>query len=266
MAKIDTFVAADNYFSQIPHWVLYADISPQAIRLYAVLQHYANKESEAWPSRATLAKEIRVSSTRTVDAAMSELTGIGAVIIEHRMIGNEYTSNRYIVVTALPSAKNSVTPSAENCTTPSKILLTKNNQLKITNTTNKDFDDFWNVYPLKVGKGAAMKAFVKAAADTNVEHIIAGALRYKLDPNRVQAYTAHASTWLNAQRWLDEPLPTRLLTVEERKEKELQIAREKTLRSKEESAKWFAEQEELQKTAVPMPEDIKELLKKTLSK
>ena len=64
------------------------------------------------------------------------------------------------------------------------------------------FVDFWNVYPLKVGKGAALKAFEKAIRTTDADIIIKGALRYKSDPNRVPGYTAHAATWLNAQRWL----------------------------------------------------------------
>jgi hypothetical protein len=81
---------------------------------------------------------------------------------------------------------------------------------------------------LKVGKGAALKAFLKAVRTTDADIIIKGAQRYKLDPNRSQAYTAHASTWLNAQRWLDEALPMRNLSPAEIKEKELQEARIKS--------------------------------------
>jgi hypothetical protein len=262
MTKIDTYVAADNYFSQIPHWVLYADISPQAIRLYAVLQHYANKQSEAWPSRSTLTKEIRVSSTRTVDSAMSELTKIGAVIIEHRMIGNEYTSNRYKVITASPSAVDCTTPSAENDTTYSKILLTKKNQLNITNNTNTQFDEFWKIYPLKVAKQAAMKAYEKALAHASPEIIIRGAQAYATDTNRVPAYTAHPATWLNAHRWLDDALPPREKTVEEKKAEELRLSREKAERERVETERWKQELEQARRNAAPMPETLRSLLRK----
>lgn len=128
------------------------------------------------------------------------------------------------------------------------------------------FVDFWNVYPLKVGKGAAIKAFEKASRRTDAEIIIRGALRYKSDPNRVQGYTAHAATWLNAQRWLDEPLPPRNLSFVEVKEKELQEARIKAEREKEEAAKWFKEQEELKRNAVPPPAELRELLRKSFGK
>jgi uncharacterized protein YdaU (DUF1376 family) len=132
--------------------------------------------------------------------------------------------------------------------------------------TKELFVDFWNVYPLKVGKGAAQKAFEKAIRTTDADIIIKGAQRYKSDPNRVQAYTAHASTWLNAQRWLDEALPQRNLSSAEIKEKELQEARIKSEREKEQAAQWFAEQEEAKRNAVPPPAELRELLRNSFTK
>jgi hypothetical protein len=66
------------------------------------------------------------------------------------------------------------------------------------------FEGFWAVYPRKVGKGAARKAYRHALSRASHLEILAGAKAYaasKPDPQ----YTAHASTWLNADRWLDEP-------------------------------------------------------------
>jgi hypothetical protein len=66
------------------------------------------------------------------------------------------------------------------------------------------FEGFWAVYPRKVGRGAALKAYRHALKRASHAEILAGAQRYaasKPDPQ----YTAHASTWLNADRWLDEP-------------------------------------------------------------
>lgn len=65
------------------------------------------------------------------------------------------------------------------------------------------FDEFWEIYPKKVAKGAARKAFRHANARASSAEIIAGAKRYaasKPDPK----FTAHAASWLNADRWLDE--------------------------------------------------------------
>ena len=128
------------------------------------------------------------------------------------------------------------------------------------------FVSFWNVYPIKVGKGAAIKAFEKAIRTTDADIIIKGAQRYKLDPNRVPGYTAHAATWLNAQRWLDDPLPPRNLSPAEIKEKELQEARARTEREKAENEAWFKQQEEQRQRAVPPPAELRELLRKSFGK
>lgn len=71
------------------------------------------------------------------------------------------------------------------------------------------FVEFWVTYPRRQGKAAAVKAFAKALKSATAEEIIAGARRYAEDPNRDPTYTAHASTWLNHERWTDDPNPPR---------------------------------------------------------
>jgi Helix-turn-helix domain len=99
-------INADNYFAIIPEWVLQANISATAIRLYCVLRRRADKNSfQCHPNRKTLAKDLQVGSVSTVDRAMKELESIGAVKIAHRKNGEEYTSNLYTVITANPIQK-----------------------------------------------------------------------------------------------------------------------------------------------------------------
>jgi uncharacterized protein YdaU (DUF1376 family) len=74
---------------------------------------------------------------------------------------------------------------------------------------NTSFDIFWNTYPIKVGKATAMRSWIKALKRGTAEVIIEGAERYAKDPNRDPSFTAHPSTWLNGDRWLDSPLPQR---------------------------------------------------------
>lgn len=71
------------------------------------------------------------------------------------------------------------------------------------------FGRFWEIYPRKVGKREAWKVWQQIISDASAEEIIAGAVRYRDDPNREPQYTAHPSTWLRAGRWDDDPLPTR---------------------------------------------------------
>jgi len=72
-----------------------------------------------------------------------------------------------------------------------------------------DFEIFWTTYPRKAAKPRAREAWAKAILKADPEVIIAAAAAYADDPNRVQEFTAHAATWLNQERWNDDPLPQR---------------------------------------------------------
>lgn len=91
-------VTADQHFAVVPEWVLYADISAQAVRVYACLRRYADKNGKAHPSYKSLADDTR-SSVATVKRAISELEAVGA-IGKHRRTDGEgrWTSNQYHVI------------------------------------------------------------------------------------------------------------------------------------------------------------------------
>lgn len=122
-------MGADNYFSMIPEWVLDADVSAKAVRLYCVLQRYANSHGVCFPSRTTLAERCKCS-IRTIDQAIDELQQIGALLVaKSRSERGDWANNSYTVVTVdphgvvqkttLPSAENDTTGGAENDTTGS---------------------------------------------------------------------------------------------------------------------------------------------------
>jgi hypothetical protein len=71
------------------------------------------------------------------------------------------------------------------------------------------FDAFWAVYPRKVAKEGARKAYAAAVRQVGTEVILEGARRYAADPNRVQQFTKHPTTWLRQGCWDDEPEPMR---------------------------------------------------------
>lgn len=68
------------------------------------------------------------------------------------------------------------------------------------------FGDFYEkAYPRKVGRRTAAAAFAKALERAPASEIIAGAIRYRNDPTRRPGeFTAHPTTWLNRDGWLDE--------------------------------------------------------------
>lgn len=66
------------------------------------------------------------------------------------------------------------------------------------------FDEFWSIYPEKVGKGAARKAFPLALSKAPLETLIAGVHRYIANKPADRNY-CHPATWLNEERWDDQP-------------------------------------------------------------
>ena len=66
------------------------------------------------------------------------------------------------------------------------------------------FDEFWALYPRKVGKLKAEPAYGKALKLASHEKIMDGVRRY-LKSKPAYADWAHPTTWLNAGRWMDEP-------------------------------------------------------------
>ena len=128
------------------------------------------------------------------------------------------------------------------------------------------FDLFWSAYPIKVGKQAARKAWEKAIKNEKPDVIIQGAERYAADPNRHPSFTAHAATWLNAGRWADAPLPERIKTAEEKRAEELEASRKKSEQERIERERWQAEIRAAEERAVPMPENLKQLLQELKTK
>jgi hypothetical protein len=72
------------------------------------------------------------------------------------------------------------------------------------------FAAFWDAYPSSNAKQAAIKAYRSALKKTDPDTLLRGAERYRDDPRRSPDYTAHASSWLNAGRWEDDPPPSRV--------------------------------------------------------
>jgi len=76
---------------------------------------------------------------------------------------------------------------------------------KVLNGHDKDFAEFWLVYPKRVAKGKAVKAYLRALLKTDSGTILAGAQRYaELRKNEDPTYTAHPATWLNGECWTDD--------------------------------------------------------------
>src|SRR3954468_21951693 len=102
----------EQHFAIVPEWVLDADISDAALRLYAVLLRYGQSSGHRMPGRRLLASRLHKRSRDSVDRALKELVRIGAIVVQHRRQGPVNLTNRY-VVRSTPPRQAPVTPVGE---------------------------------------------------------------------------------------------------------------------------------------------------------
>lgn len=70
----------------------------------------------------------------------------------------------------------------------------------------QSFEAFWSIYPRRVGKGTARKAFAKALRSVSYQTIIDAVLA-QLPANLCRddpQFIPHPATWLNGERWGDD--------------------------------------------------------------
>lgn len=201
-------IRIDRRFAIIDEWVLDLNISDRAIRLYAVLARYADKDThKAFPSRKTLAQRLRCSPA-SVDRASAELVEAGLLVKEYRY----NNSIVYTVITSSPVQTPIITDDETLSSPVHRPIITGDDLTRTTKREPKEpephnewFDQFWSIYPAKKDKPAAKRAFKNALKRTTLETILDGAQRYRDDPNREPGFTKNPSTWLNNDAWENGP-------------------------------------------------------------
>lgn len=238
--------------------------------LLVIADHANDEGTQSYPSQATMAAKASIS-IRTVQRAVNNLVEQGYIRMFKGAGGSAdcredrrphlYQINigklRGDNVTGRQSDANGATMT----TSTGRHSRPMNHPLEPSKEPPSSFDDFWKAYPRKVGKQAALKAFMKAIKDAPAEEVIAGAIRYANDPNRSDTFTAHPTTWLNAGRWTDGPLSERILTADEKRAQEQKRIEERRKQDIEDRLRWEKELAERKRNAVPMPEEVKKLLR-----
>lgn len=107
-------------FAITPEWVLDAEVSDRAVRLWAVLNRFAGEKGEANPGRLRIAKRLRCSE-KSVDRAMRELVQIGAVVAQAAYDdAGDRTANDYYLWPKTPVTRGGATvdPTGGDATDP----------------------------------------------------------------------------------------------------------------------------------------------------
>lgn len=76
----------------------------------------------------------------------------------------------------------------------------------IQNTTDDQFDKFWETVPNKDGKKAAVKSFKTAIKKTNLETLITAYKAYIKICDKQSRFKKNPSTWLDGECWNDESI------------------------------------------------------------
>lgn len=225
--------------------------------LLVIADHASDDGDNAWPSQKTIGDKASLS-VRSVQRCVNNLVRNGYLKMEKRAGGSatcrddrrphRYTINLIRLRGDNLTGRQEKTDEATIATDTGRQLRPMNHSIESSRIT-QSFAEFWKVYPKRVGKIAAEKAFIKAVqGGIEPQTIIDGAKAYAGDKERSEAFTAHPATWLNAGRWGDERKPD---LSEERRKQELS-----------DYENWKKEIVEQQAKAVPMPDYLKDLIKR----
>tara|TARA_R110000851_G_scaffold64798_1_gene147331 strand:- start:643 stop:1497 length:855 start_codon:yes stop_codon:yes gene_type:complete len=217
-------------FVMIPVWVMDRLVShPQALTLYLhILRHYNKSKGCAWPSQDRLA-ELMCVSTMTVKRRLKVLEKEQVITVVRGWDGYKRAVNQYHLVgtIGIPDLEDINVTHGVAEEDLSDISVTQISNADVTQISNADvlrtrlnltrskeldlkrylpeFEEFWNAYPKRVGKGKAQAAFTKATQHTNAQTIIQAAAQYAQAPGLPEKqYIPHPTTWLNAESWEDD--------------------------------------------------------------
>ena len=182
------------------------------IVLYWLADHHNGTTGLCIPSQKRLA-ELCEMTDRSVRTHLDTLQTLGLIqVIERKRDNGSQTSNEYKLlfdVQNLPSPMENISsPPMQNLPTHN---LGINNLGKEPNTSSKDdevnyyFDQLWSLYPRKVGKGQARKAFKAASKKADFYDLLPKLMDYvQTLEGKDKQYIPHLATWLNGERWEDE--------------------------------------------------------------
>jgi hypothetical protein len=164
----------------------------------------------AWPSIATLARYANASE-RSVKRDLQELVELGELKVElqNAPTNQQYKTNLYWITiqSGVTTEASGVTDwvsrgdsSGKSGVTP---VGTQNINLTIKETSQKTdsygFDTFWNLYPKKIAKADALKAWNKATKKKTADELIALTKAYSESKLPDMTYIPYPASWLNKE-------------------------------------------------------------------
>ena len=191
------------------------------IVLYWLADHHNGETGKCFPSINRIS-ELSEMSRRSVEGHLETLEKLGLIkrVNQFRETGGK-SANSYILeltgtyenISDAQNLRMVCEKSAHGDTQNLRMnnLVINNLGKETNNTSSKDdevnyyFDQLWGMYPRKIGKGQARKAYVAASKKIDFFDLLPKLEAYvsTLDGKDKQ-YMPHLATWLNGERWADE--------------------------------------------------------------
>ena len=216
MALIRGHHAFDDHFTQIPNdWVRDERLTLEARGLLAQIMSHRPGWNLSIKSLAARNSIGRDKVKRILDELLKhgylERSETQAHDERGHLAGYDYITRDPLGVTQEPCKAEPVKAEPVKADKPPKKTITKEEHLnrkqsnRSANELQRLFDDFWQAYPRKRGKGAAAKAYETALTKIEPDELLIKVRDFADDPWRPDDFTPLATTWLNQERWDDEP-------------------------------------------------------------
>lgn len=83
-------------------------------------------------------------------------------------------------------------------------MLTVVKEDSVATETGATFGDFWLLYPRRVARKDALRAWAKLTPEEQMAAVVAMVDWRRVWASKDREYLPHAATWLNGARWEDE--------------------------------------------------------------
>lgn len=201
---------------------------PQKATLVALSFCLNERSGKCCPSQQTLASMTSLSNS-TVGRALDGLADLGVIGRERRTDKRGYrTSDNFAIHTTYTSESqvgaeptrqsaylaesNGLTVTLQPPTRHSDTAISeqeeeqeKEQEVTLFEPTAPTFSEFWMVWPKKVSRPQAEKAWGRAIKRADPEVIYSAATAYARNPHLPdKQFIPHPATWLNGDRWNDE--------------------------------------------------------------
>lgn len=208
----------------ILNWRWFKDANTFRVFVYLLLQ--ANYEEHGFETTTIERGQLVTSYPKISDilgiseaqarTAIKHLKATGEITVKQTPKFSVVTVNNYDLYQSISSQNDSQMTGKEQSSDSQMTAMEYNKQInKATNNTpptpskgtEDGFEMFWQVYPKKVSKAQALKAWSKLKPNAKLQQVILSALERQKQSAQWQKdngqFIPYPATWLNGRRWED---------------------------------------------------------------